>query len=431
LLFCNIDILDEQFNLQKNRFVGVAGGRIDYVGAVKPEKRYEREYDGAGRLLMPGLYNSHTHSPMSLLRGYAENMPLADWLNKRVFPFEAKLEAEDIYNGCLLSIAEMLRFGTVSFTDMYYMGEEVAKAVIESGIKANYSNGVSCFDGSDYRDLPVYENNKRLIKNFHNAADGRFKVDLCIHGEYTSTPKVVAGVAEHAASEGLNTHVHISETKAEHEACKTRHGKTPVEYFRDLGLLDAPATAAHCVWLENDDFDILREKGVTVASCPVSNMKLASGFADVPRMLRKSVRVAIGTDSSASNNNLDMLKEIHAFCVASKGAFRDPEAVSPAQALEAATARGAAAQGRADCGVLKAGAKADLIVLDARAPHMHPAHNMANNVAYAASGGDVLLTMADGRVLYREGEWLTIDIEKAVFNAGESTAAVLKKLNGF
>lgn len=428
MLFSRIDLLDENLIHQKDQFVGVSNGIIDYIGSEKPEKSYGVEYDGAGKLLMAGFYNSHTHSPMTLLRGYAENLSLSDWLHDRVFPFEAKLTGNDIYNGTMLAIAEMLRFGTVSFTDMYYMGDDVARAVLESGIKCNFSNGVTCFNERDYMSLKVYSESQKLIENLHNAGNGRFKVDLSIHGEYTSTPRVVAGVAEHALQQGVNVHIHLSETEEEHEECKVRNGKTPARYFYDLGVFNNPTTAAHCVWLEEEDFDILRENGVTVAACPVSNMKLACGFSKVDKMLRSGMKVAIGTDSASSNNNLNLLKDIHSFSVLYKCTSGNPAAITPKQALTAATSAGAKAQGREDCGVLKTGAKADLIVFNIALPHMRPVHDMLNNVVFAAQGSDVCLTMVDGKILYEDGEYPLLDIEKVMYNADKSTQDILDLL---
>ncbi|HZK39505.1 MAG TPA: amidohydrolase [Clostridia bacterium] len=428
MLFKAIDILDENLNHVKNQYVGVADDRVEYIGNEKPKKSYGEEYDGNGKLLMPGLYNSHTHSPMNLLRGYAENLTLHDWLHEKVFPFEAKLTADDIYNGTMLAVAEMLRFGTVSFTDMYYMGEQIYRAVAESGIKCNFSYGVTSFDDSKYDDLQVYKESQKLIESCHNSADGRFKVDLSIHGEYTSTPHVVAAVAEHAARENVNIHIHLSESQDEHDACKKRNGKTPARYFYDLGVFAMPTTAAHCVWLEDEDFDILRENGVTVAACPVSNLKLASGFSRVDKMIQDAMKVAIGTDSAASNNNLNLFKDIHLFSILYKATSGNPAVITPKQAIKAATIAGASAQGRQDSGVLKVGAKADLIVLDTSQPHMMPVHDMLNNLVFASQGSDVCLTMVDGKVLYKDGAYLTLDIEKVKYNAKKSTQSILEKL---
>ena len=224
-------------------------------------------------------------------------------------------------------------------------------------------------------------------------------------------------------------HVHVSETKKEHEECKERHGgKTPVKYLSDLGLFDTRTTAAHCVWVEPEDMDILKEKNVSVASNPISNLKLASGVCNVPELLRRGINVTIGTDSVSSNNSLNFIEEMKAFAIASKMMYSDPTAVSPKQTAAAATVNGAKAQGRNDCGVLDKGYRADLAVIDVSGPNMHPVHDMLNNLVYSASGSDVCMTMCDGKVLYRDGEFTTIDIEKTIFETEQETKKILSSL---
>ena len=255
------------------------------------------------------------------------------------------------------------------------------------------------------------------------------KVDLAIHAEYTNTLRVVEDMAELAKETGLNMHLHLSETKAEQEACKQRHGKTPARYFYDAGVFDARTTAAHSVWLEGEDFDLLKEKGVTVACNPVSNLKLASGFCQAPLMLEKGLNVALGTDGVASNNNLNMLEEIKLFATLFKGTSGDPTAITPKQALYAATRAGALSQGREDCGLLKEGYRADLIVLDLRErPYLRPCHDMVNNVVFSAMGTDVCMTMVDGKVLYRDGLYTTMDLERVAYQAEQSVRKILSRL---
>ena len=430
LLFSNIDILDERFDHYAGCYVGVKAGRIAYIGKTAPQEDFGEVYDGTGKLLMPGFYNAHSHAAMTLMRGYAENMALDDWLHKQIFPFEAKLDSEAIYNGTMLAAAEMVRFGIVSATDMYFDGEAVSRAVLDSGIKMNFGHSVTCFDHRGARDLPVYQETMDVLRRFHNAEDGRLRLDLAIHAEYTSTPQVVEDMAALAKETGLHLHLHLSETQAEHEACKARRGgRTPARYFCDAGVFDVPATAAHCVWLEGEDFDILKEKGVTVACNPVSNLKLASGFCNVPKLLDLGVNVALGTDSVASNNSLNMLEEIKLFATLFKASTGDPTAVTPKQALYAATRAGALSQGRTDCGLVKEGFRADLIVLDLRhRPYLRPCHDLRNNVVFSAQGTDVCLTMADGRVLYRDGEYFTLDLERVAANAEVSVAKILRQL---
>ncbi len=429
MLFKNITILDENFDIKENMYVAVQDGRIALVTGEEPEGDFGDVYDGRGRLLMPGFYNSHAHSPMGLMRGYGENLTLQDWLNKKIFPFEDKLDGNAVYWGTMLSYAESLRFGIVSSSEMYYFMGDMAAAAADSGVKANISRAIVNFDDSDVWQLPSMQEMKDSFDKYHNTRGGRIKMDLSIHAEYTSNHLAVEAVAAYAKEHNARTHVHISETESEHEECKQRHGgKTPVRYFSELGMFDVPATAAHCVWIEGDDFDILKEKGVTVAVNPVSNLKLASGVANVPEMLKKGINVAIGTDSTASNNSLNFFEEMKVFALASKTWYKNPKAVSPVQTLYAATRAGALGQGREDCGLVKEGFRADLIVINTDKPNMHPVHDMRNNLVYSACGSDVCLTMVDGEILYRDGEYYSIDVEKTIFEAEKATEKILETL---
>lgn len=429
MLFENISLIDDQMQVRENQYVGIAEDRIAYIGSERPETDFGEVYRGKGKLLIPGLVNSHAHTPMTLLRGYGENMSLHDWLNQRIFPFEAKMNAEDIYYGYLLGVAEMLRYGVVSTTDMYYVGDSMARAVIDSGFKSNLSLGIICFTDQEYKELPIYRENAAFYEKYHLAANGRVQVDLSIHAEYTSTDKVVAAVAEQCALWGVRMHIHLSETKAEHENCKNqRQGKTPAKYFESLGVFDNPTTAAHCVWLEPEDFEILAQKGVTLAANPVSNLKLASGICDVPYAMSRGINVALGTDSVASNNSLNLFEEIKLHALLHKNRSGDPTVITPAEAFQAATVNGSKGQGRLDCGSIKVGNKADLAVMDISQPNMKPVHNLLNNLVYSASGSDVCLTMIDGKVLYRDGQYLTLDTEKIYHYIDKAKARILKQL---
>lgn len=429
MLFENITIMNENMVQQNNMFVGIEGNRIDYIGKQKPEKDYGSVYNGKGKLLMSGFYNAHGHSAMTLMRGYGENMSLQDWLNKRIFPFEANLDGEAVYWGTLLAMAESIRYGIVSTTDMYYFCDDMIRAVLDAGCKNNMGRGVVNFTDEDLYQIDAFREMKSTFENFHGAGDGKILVDMSLHAEYTSNPKTVLQMADYTRSIGANMHVHVSETKGEHEECKTRHqGQTPVAYLSNLGLFDTPTTAAHCVWIEGDDFRILKEKGVTVASNPISNLKLASGVCNVPKLLKEGIRVAIGTDSVASNNSLNFIEEMKVFAISSKEKYEDPTAVTPEETLLAATLSGALSQGRKDSGSLKVGYKADLIVLDIDQPHMVPVYHLANNLVYSASGSDILLTMVDGRILWQDGEYKTIDIEKTMAEAQNAAFRILKQL---
>lgn len=429
MLFKEISVLDKDYNVQENMYVGVSEDRIRYIGKDAPSEDFGQVFEGKNRLLMPAFYNAHAHSPMALMRGYGENLALMDWLNTRIFPFEDKLCGNAVYWGTLLCMAESLRYGIVSSSDMYYFTSDMVRAVAESGAKANISRAIANPMGAPLDSLPSIKEAEEAVRLYHGAENGSIIVDASIHAEYTSNEETVKYVADMAKQSGLRMHVHLSETKSEHEECKVRRGGlTPAQYFERCGIFDVPALAAHCVWCEDADFDILKEKGVTVATNPVSNLKLASGIARVFEMMKRGIRVAIGTDSVASNNNLSFFEELKTFAILAKTKTMDPTVVTPKEALKAATVNGALAQGRYDCGVIEEGNKADFIVLRTDVPNMHPVHHMLNNIVYSACDADIAMTVADGKILYKDGEYTTIDIEKTIFEAEAATEEILKQL---
>ena len=429
MLFKNITMLNENLDVEKERYVLVKGDRIAYIGDKPPAEPCGREYDGRGKLLMSGFFNAHAHSPMTLMRGYGENLALQDWLTKKIFPFEDKLDSNAVYWGTMLAMAESLKFGIVSTSDMYYFCVDMAEAVAECGAKSNISRSVTNITGEDPQTLTSMKENTDFYNKYHNTADGRIRVDMSLHGEYTSDARTARVLADCARDAGdVIMHVHLSETKLEHEECKQRHGMTPAAYMEKMGLFDVPALAAHCVYAEDDDMDIFRAKGVTVATNPVSNMKLASGVCNASKVIDKGVNLAIGTDSVASNNSLNFIEEMKTLAISSKVYYADPTLITPKDALRAATSGGAMAQGRTDSGILKVGNKADLIVLDISGPNMHPVHSLINNIVYSCSGGEVIMTMVDGNVLYENGIYSLIDIEKTVYEVEKATQRILERL---
>lgn len=429
MLFKNIAVLNENLDLQENMYVGIKSERIDYIGKEAPQGYDGDEtYDGKDKLLMSGFYNTHTHSPMTLMRGYGGGLNLQDWLNLKIFPFEDHLDAHAVYWGTMLAMAESLKTGIVSSTDMYSLCDDIARAVLDAGAKMNISRGVVHFDDSDPYKTDRYAESLELIKAFPFREQGRLIGEASIHAEYTSNPKAVEAITKLATDNGTHMHIHLSETKSEHEECKARHGKTPARYFCDLGLFDAPTTAAHCVWLEDKDLDILAEKGVSAATNPVSNMKLASGIADIPAMQKKGIRVTLGTDGVSSNNSLNFFEEMKVMSLAAKVRSMDPLALPPKEVLRIATRSGALSQGRCDCGSLAAGNKADLIVIDLASPALCPIHDIADDLVYSASPSDVALTMVDGKILYKDGEFTTIDIEKTMAEVNKAVNRILGEL---
>jgi len=395
-------------------------------GALPPPGG-ERVLDGRGKLLAPGFYNTHTHAPMTLLRGYGENMLLMDWLEEKVFPFEQMLTGEDCYHATMLAAAESFSHGIVSSSDMYFFCDDMARAATESRAKLNVSRGLSFFDEIlDLTGFRPYQESKKLYEEHHGAEDGRIRVDIGLHAEYTATPGLIEAVAGLSRDTGAPVQVHVSETRKEHEECKARNGgRTPARTLADGGVFDLGGVAAHCVWIEEEDADILAEKGVTVCSCPVSNMKLASGIARVPLLLEKGVNVSLGTDGPASNNNFNFFEEIKMLAISAKVRFGDPTLITPAEALYAATRAGALAQGREDCGFIREGFRADMIVLDLASPALNPVYEMANALVYAASSRDILMTLVDGEVVYERGGFPTVDIERTIYETERARKRIL------
>ena len=432
MFFADITLIDETMQVREHMYLGTSGEQISYLSAVPPAdpSLYGPQYSNCqGLLFIPGFFNAHSHAAMHLLRGYGENLSLHDWLNKRIFPFEAHLTADDIYWATLLGTAEMLRFGIVGTTDMYSEGVAMGKAFADSGIKANLSVGTTCFDGRAFTEMPQYAETLQMQELYHGYDHQRLQVDFSLHAEYTTSEKIVRGIAEAAAAAGLGIHCHVSETAFEVVGCRERHqGQSPVRYLCDLGVFDVPTTAAHCVHIDDDDIAILAEKRVNVASCPKSNMKLASGFCPVKKLLQSGVNVALGTDSVASNNNLNMLEELKTFALTHKGVSGDPTYITPTEALYAATRAGALSQGRQDCGYIKEGYRADIVAVDIDSIYMRPAHNHLNNLVYSACGSDVALTMVDGRILYDHGTFPELDIEKLFYHTDASCQRILEAL---
>ncbi len=415
MLFANIKVMGPDMDCKDGMWVAVEGEAISYIGDSAPEGDFGEVYDGRGKVLMPGLVNSHTHATMTLLRGYGENLPLQRWLQEKIWPFEAKIDDESALWATKLAIAEMLRFGTVSFSDMYLFDEARVQAVGESGIKANLSRGILAFDPTvEYRDMPDRQIIESLVADYHGAFDGRLKVEIGPHAEYDTSEKALRGVAEQAAEHGLGIHIHVSETRSEHLECMSRHGgMTPVAYLESIGLLDMPLTAAHCVWATDADLTILAEHDATVATCPASNLKLGSGIASTSRFVESGVNLGIGTDGVSSNNALNIFRDMYLAAIAHKGDELDPLGVTAADVLKAATIGGMRAQRREGCGTVEVGARADLVVVDLDLPWTTPADDIASTLVYSLQGTEVVLTMVDGRICYRDGDWPTIDVEKA------------------
>ena len=404
--------MDEANTVLSDGFVLVKGREIAYVGPIRPAEAVDREINGTGKVLMPGFVDCHTHLTMSLMRGYGGGHDLQTWLNDYIFPVEAKLDSRAVRAGTALALAEAISCGITSVSDMYYFCDDIIAEVVKSGISANIARGATVFtDDFDPHTYPACAESVALAETWHNYNDGQIKIDACIHGEYTSNPKLWAWMADFAGKYGLQMHVHLSETKSEHTACLQRWGKTPAAVFEEYGLWNTPAIAAHCVWTTPEDWEIFKRHGVTAVHNPASNMKLASGAAPAAAMLDAGVNVALGTDGMSSNDNHDMFEEMKLAALLARVSSMDPMALSDTAVLKMATVNGAKAQGR-NAGVVKAGAQADLILVDFRSPNLQPCHDVLANLIYSAHGSNVCMNMARGSVIYENGNFLTLDLDE-------------------
>lgn len=418
MLFKNINIVDENFEIIEDGYLEIAGEEITYIGKNPPENYSGDIYDGKGKIMLPGFYNTHCHVPMVLLRGYGEGLPLHRWLTEKMFPFEDKLIGDDCYWGTLLGTIEMIKSGVVSFTDMYFYIERMIQAVEESGMKGNISHG------SGMR--AVVETEKMAEK--YNKTPGKIIVDMGLHAEYTNTEESIRAVAEYAKEKNLIVHTHVSETKKEHEECIGRHGLTPLQFYEKCGLLENKVIAAHCVYVDDKDLEIIRLKDVSPIHCISSNIKLGSGFAPTKKMLDMGINLGLGTDGASSNNNLNFMEEIHLAAMVNKGVYLDPEFMQPREILKMATINGAKSQGRENCGALKVGNKADMIVIDLNKAHLQPVYDHLANVVYSAQSSDICLSVIDGKVVYKDGELTNIDEEKVIFECNRSKDRILSEL---
>ena len=402
--------------------VGIDKGKISFLGEYTAGLTAKRVIDGTDKLLMPGLYNCHTHTPMSLMRGYASDLNLQDWLFNHIIPVEQKFAEGMTYTGALISAAEMISNGVISFSDMYFMLEGVAGAVCESGMKANLSNALTAFSPEyDYFKDRSYTDTAYILDNYHKHMDGRIKADVSIHAEYTSNGRAWRQAVDYAKENSLIMHLHLSETQEEHENCKRKYGMTPAQVFNSHGVFDVMTIAAHCVWLEEADIEILKEKGVTVVHNPVSNLKLSSGIAPIDSMIKAGLNVALGSDGPASNNSQDLLADLKTASILQKYHTGDPSSLPANEALKLVTVNGAKAQGRErESGRIGLGLDADIIMLDLHNPRLTPFIDPAATLVYSCTGRDVELTMCKGRILYEKGEYKTIDIEKSLFEAKQA-----------
>ncbi|MDY6029642.1 MAG: amidohydrolase [Acidaminococcaceae bacterium] len=421
LVIKNIELLHTPFGCEQ--IIIIADGKITYAGDDITKIPADAEIlDGQGMLATPGMVNTHGHVSMTLLRSYADDMQLMDWLQNKIWPIEDKMRAEDIYWGAMLGIAEMLKSGTTCFADMYAFMEDVAQACAETGIRANLCRGL--IGVVPDKDKKLAENNV-LAANWQNYDNGRIRISYGPHAPYTCPPEYIERVLRAAADNNCEIQIHLCETKIEVENCTKEHGMTPIELMHKLGLFELGTIAAHCVHLTDSDMEILAEKNVRVAHCPQSNLKLASGIADVNKMLAKGICIGLGTDGASSNNNLDMLEECRITAMLHKAVSGNPLAVPAAKAWEMATSGGAAVLGFKNLGTLETGQSADIVLWNMEKPHWYPRNNKLSQLVYAAASSDADTVMIAGKVVLRGGKLVTCDEEK-IYAEAEICARRLK-----
>jgi 5-methylthioadenosine/S-adenosylhomocysteine deaminase len=408
---CSIVTLDDQnpFIPEGELEIDPSTGTLTYVGPIRQDVRGEVIL-AKDKVAMPGLVNAHTHAAMTIVRGYADDLNLQDWLSQ-IWAVEARMSPEDIYWGTQLALAEMIRGGTIAFADMYFHMEHVARAVADAGMRVALSPGLlGILPGAD----KVLQEAEALARDWHGAEAGRIRVILGPHAPYTCPPEYLRKVAHSAARLGVGVHIHLSETRREVEDSLKQYGKTPIELAHSNGLFQVPVLAAHCVHATDSEIDLLAETGAWVAHNMGSNLKLGSGIAPIPRMLSRGVRVALGTDGAGSNNNLDMFEEMYLAATVHKGVHEDATLMPAPLVMALATRAGAQALGFEDVGILKPGYQADFLLVSLKRPHMVPAHSLPSNLVYSARSADVDGVFVAGRPLMLNGSLLTIDEERAM-----------------
>ena len=394
--------------------LAVEGQTIAAVGETEKNWAADTIIDGTGKFAIPGFVNAHTHISMTLLRSYADDMKLMDWLENKIWPVEAKMKKEDVYWGAMLAAVEMIRSGTTTFADMYGDMDKVAEATLESGLRGVLARGMI---GVAPNGQQAFEENKELYKNFHGAGEGRLTVMFGPHAPYTCPPDFLRQVAEAAAEYQAEVHIHLSETKGEVENCLKEHGMTPIALMEKVRILECGVLAAHCVHVTAEDIALMKKYGVRVAHNPGSNMKLASGVAPVPEMLKAGLCVALGTDGASSNNNLDMLEEVRLAALLHKVHTLDPLAVPAWEAVHMGMEEGARAVGIKNLGRLEKGALADIVLLDMSGAEWCPKFDLVSLLAYSASSRSVDTVMVNGRVLMEKRELLSLDEERICYEA--------------
>ena len=419
-LISNVTVvtMNEKMDVVFGGFIGITGGKITYIGNCAPEETPNTIIDGTGMVAIPGLVNAHTHLATTVLRSYLDDAENKEAL-LQLLQKEAKMDSKCAKASALLGIAECLRFGITSVSDLYYFPDAVAEAAAESGIKANVALSANRFiDESEEFDFETDEQCRELCRvkeKWHGHDDGRIKIDCGIHAEYTGNYKLWEGLSAYALEENLRMQLHLAQTEEEAVSCEERTGLTQTELLSAHGLLNIPATAAGCVTLSDTDRKILGKKGVSAVATPISDGKAGRPGTPISACVKAGMNVALGTDGAVECGNLDMFEVMRQTAFNARISGGDASAMPAPALLMMATVCGARAQGRADStGMLKEGMDADIVLLDYSAPHLMPCHNVLGSLVFSAKGGDVAMTMVRGKILYQNGQFPTIDLGSVV-----------------
>ena len=407
----NREIFEGEVHIQDEKILYVGENQDGAGSKMAGGQVWDREIDCKGNLLMPGFKDAHTHSGMTLLRSYADDLPLNEWLNNRIFPVEAKMTAEDIYELSKLAILEYLTSGITGVFDMYLTPDSIADAFDEMGMRCVQVGGVNNFSQSVEMLEEMYQklNTKSPLQSYI----------LGFHAEYTCSRELLEQIAALAHKYKSPVFAHLAETESEVIGCKERYGMTPVAFLDSLGIFDYGGGGYHCVHVTKEDIAIMKEKGLYAVTNPGSNSKLASGIAPITDYLKAGVRGAIGTDGPASNNCLDMFREMFLVTALGKLREKDAAAVGAMEVLKMATVNGAHAMGLADADALSRGKLADMIMIDLHQPNMQPLNNIPRNLVYSGSKQNVIMTMIHGKILYEKGEFYTKDTPEEIYRKAE------------
>ncbi len=418
--------MDAENSVQENGFIGIQAGKITQLGEGAPPFKARTAVDAQGGLILPGLINAHTHAAMSLFRGLADDLPLMDWLEHYIFPVEQQMDAGFVFAGTQLACAEMILSGTTTFCDMYLFESEVAKAADQAGMRCLVGEVLYDFPSPNYGPIEAgLAYTEELIATWR--AHPLVSIAVEPHSLYTCSPDLLVNTHELAVRYDVPLIIHLAETATETSEVLKRSGQRPVGFLSSLGLLTPRLIADHAVHVNSGEIDLLAESGVRVVYNPESNLKLASGFAPVSKMIARNIPLGLGTDGCASNNNLDLFGEMDTAAKVEKASTLDPTVMNAETVLRMATSEGARVLGLQDkIGSLEVGKQADIIVIDMHKPHLTPMYHPYSQLVYSATGRDVRHSIINGQIVMEDRQLKTLDLEAVLTKAQEKAALVRK-----